>query len=196
MTIAAVPDVTPPGTGHLPAEPTPLDPRVVRAWRLARWVGLPVTLALVLVPARLLGLGWPRAIALAAGVAVVQLLVGARLDALRYRRWRWHVDDVAVVLRRGGIVQVTTTVPRFRLQHVDVSQGPIERRLGLATLVLHVAGSDAEHQLPGLDASTADHVRAALVASLAQRWAAEQRADGATTPAGTARTDDDADRAG
>jgi membrane protein YdbS with pleckstrin-like domain len=32
-------------------------------------------------------------------------------------------------------------VPRTRVQHLDLERGPIERRHGLATLVVHTAGT-------------------------------------------------------
>ena len=35
-----------------------------------------------------------------------------------------------------------TNVPRSRVQHTDVSQGPLERRYGVGTLVIHTAGTD------------------------------------------------------
>ena len=43
-------------------------------------------------------------------------------------------------------------VPRSRVQHTDVSQGPVERRFGLGTLVIYTAGTDyARVDLAGLD---------------------------------------------
>ena len=49
-----------------------------------------------------------------------------------------------------------THVPRSRVQHTDVSQGPLERRYGLGTLVVYTAGTDhARVSLPGLAWETA-----------------------------------------
>ena len=45
-----------------------------------------------------------------------------------------------------------TNVPRSRVQHTDVSQGPLERNHGLGTLVVYTAGTDhAKVELGGLD---------------------------------------------
>jgi membrane protein YdbS with pleckstrin-like domain len=42
-------------------------------------------------------------------------------------------------------------VPFGLVQHIDVHQGPLERVYGLATLVLHTAGThNASVSLPGL----------------------------------------------
>jgi uncharacterized protein len=47
-----------------------------------------------------------------------------------------------------------------RLQHVDLRRGPVERQFGLATLVLHTAGTHAASiTIPGLDADEAVRLR-------------------------------------
>ena len=52
---------------------------------------------------------------------------------------------------RGLLFRSDTVVPFGRVQHIDVLQGPIERGYGLATLVLHTAGThNASVTLPGL----------------------------------------------
>jgi membrane protein YdbS with pleckstrin-like domain len=157
----------------LPATPVPLDPGVLRVWRLASLLGMPVVAPIVVALARWRGVPWSWSVAIGLGVAFALALVGCWRDGVRYRRWRWHVDDVAVVLAHGGIVRHVTTIPRFRLQHVDISRGPLETRAGLATLTLHVAGS-GEHEIPGLPVALAESVRDALVRSLHAQWRHEQ----------------------
>lgn len=159
----------------LPAAPVPLDPRVLRTWRLASLLGMLVIAPVVTALARWRDVPWPWSIAIGLGVAFALALVECWRDGRRYRRWRWHVDDVAIVLARGGIVRHVTTIPRFRLQHVDISRGPLESRHGLATLTLHVAGS-GEHEIPGLPVALAESVRDALVRSLHAQWLDEQAA--------------------
>jgi uncharacterized protein len=57
-------------------------------------------------------------------------------------------------------------VPRERVQHTDVERGPLGRRFGLATLVVHTAGhQDSEIRLEGLEHGTALAVRDRLLAS-------------------------------
>jgi membrane protein YdbS with pleckstrin-like domain len=46
------------------------------------------------------------------------------------------------------------------VQHTDVSQGPLQRRYGLATLTVHTAGTEnAQVQLPGLPHDVALSIR-------------------------------------
>ena len=166
-----------PPTG-LPSAPTALDPRVLQVWRTTSLLALPVYAALVTAIARWRALPWSTSAVLGLALAALLVLVARWRDGVRYRRWRWHLDDVAVVLRHGGLVQHDTTIPRFRLQHVDVTRGPLERRAGLARVVLHVAG-DGEHTVPGLALETADALRDALIGGLHAQWTAERDADAA-----------------
>ena len=56
-------------------------------------------------------------------------------------------------------------MPRSRIQHTDVTQGPYERRFGLATLVVYTAGTEnASIPIEGLGHETALAFRDALLA--------------------------------
>ena len=78
----------------------------------------------------------------------------------RYRYARWLLDDTGLGYRRGRMWQVETRVPRTRVQHVDLKHGPLERRFGLATLVVHTAGTrDSAVAVAGLDAAEAARLR-------------------------------------
>lgn len=135
------------------------DPRYVRlqrfTWRLfALGVGI-VSLAIVLIVLSAADtlrpwIGVPLLIAWL--LAMVLLAWHAeRWPALAYRHMRYRADPVGLEIRRGVYWRTLTRVPRSRVQHTDVSQGPLERRYGLGTLVLYTAGTDhARVVLPGL----------------------------------------------
>jgi hypothetical protein len=58
-------------------------------------------------------------------------------------------------------------VPFGRVQHIDVEKGPVERYYGLATLVLHTAGThNASVSLPGLAEEDALAMREAIRAKI------------------------------
>lgn len=77
---------------------------------------------------------------------------------------RWRLDGAALRLRRGVWWRREIDVPLSRVQHTDVVQGPIERRFGVAKLVVHTAGTvDATVELGGLDVAVARAVRDHLV---------------------------------
>lgn len=99
--------------------------------------------------------------AIAAGVA--GLLLGAFIGRLRHRRIGWKLDAEGFATRRGGLWRTETLVPVSRVQHLDLERGPLERRLGLATLVVHTAGTRmAAVKLPLLALEDAEALRAHL----------------------------------
>ena len=84
-------------------------------------------------------------------VLIVLFLLGMVWVAMRYRRWVYQVQEDSLYLERGVFTHVRTLVPYVRIQHVDTSRGPLERTLGLSTLVVYTAGSrGADVSVPGL----------------------------------------------
>ena len=127
---------------------TPLHPNYVKVVRLATLAGaLPfVVVALILEFADKL----PRGSFLAPVLlAVLYLIIRVPLRRYQARGYQFGADRLRVV--RGLLFRSDTVVPFGRVQHIDVNQGPIERGYGLATLVLHTAGThNSSVTLPGL----------------------------------------------
>ena len=87
-----------------------------------------------------------------------------RWPAIAYRFASYRVDGDGLEILRGVYWRTITNVPRSRVQHTDVSQGPVERRYGLGTLVVYTAGTEhSEVKLPGLDFTVARGIRAHLL---------------------------------
>lgn len=82
----------------------------------------------------------------------------------RYRRTRYRVDHDGLTIRRGIFWRSETFVPRSRIQHTDVLQGPLQRQFELATLIVHTAGTqDASVPLGGLSYQVALPIRDLLI---------------------------------
>lgn len=89
---------------------------------------------------------------------------GQRWQAIDYRHTRYRVDDQGIEIRRGVFWREVVNVPRSRVQHTDVSQGPLERKYGLGTLAVYTAGTDhAKVTLSGLDHGVALGIREQLM---------------------------------
>ena len=87
-----------------------------------------------------------------------------RWPAVAYRFASYRVDHAGIEIRQGVYWRTVTNVPRSRVQHTDVSQGPLERRFGLGTLVVYTAGtSHSKVNLSGLDFNVAQRIRAHLL---------------------------------
>lgn len=68
-----------------------------------------------------------------------------------------------IEIRRGVWWKRVITIPRSRIQHTDVTQGPMLRRFGLAALTVHTAATKTPSiTLAGLAHQDAQRVRDAL----------------------------------
>ncbi len=87
-----------------------------------------------------------------------------RWPAIAYRFSSYRIDEAGIEIRHGVYWRTLTNVPRSRVQHTDVSQGPFERRFGLGTLVIYTAGTaHSKVNLSGLDFDVARRIRAHLL---------------------------------
>ena len=84
---------------------------------------------------------------------------------VKYRHTFYSVSEEGIVIRRGVLWRATHNIPRSRVQHTDVSQGPVERAFELATLVIYTAGTHhASTSLDGLPRDRAFRIRDHLIA--------------------------------
>ena len=151
----------------------PLDRNWVALERLTGWIAalaigggsILASLIAVLVTRPSLPLG---ALIFGAALTLFLLLAGVATfwPEAAWKRASWRLNDRGLEIRRGVFWRSIVSLPRSRVQHTDVSQGPLERRFGLATLVVHTAGTaHASVELPGLPHATAIEIRDYLVAS-------------------------------
>lgn len=132
------------------------SPRLLNARR--------IQVAVVTVPAALagglaggvtssgLGLG------LGFGLVVAGLLV-ERFLARRVAAWGYAEREDDLMVRRGVMIRRQSVIPYGRMQYIDVTAGPVERSLGLATLRMHTAAAASDARIPGLDAGEAARLR-------------------------------------
>ncbi len=152
-------------------EEHPVDPRSVK---VARIIGVPLTLLVAMVPLIFVTLGWalggiPTAVylPLLGGLLLLlalPVLFAYKWPAARHKRLRYLVDEGGLRIRRGVFWRKVIWIPISRVQHTDVSQGPMQRKFGLATLTVHTAGTaGASISLAGLEHGIAtrlnDHLR-------------------------------------
>jgi len=152
-----------------PSEPfdPPGEPWVRVSPKLAtlrRWISVVSGLIMV---AGVAFLAW----LLAPWLAVVVALVGLGLVAWGWvvvgrtvRSWGYaeRADDLLVT--SGVLNRQLVVVPYGRMQFVDVTAGPLDRRFGLATVQLHTAAAATDAQIPGLVPTEAARLRDRLAA--------------------------------
>lgn len=152
------------------ADEQAVHPDTVRVWRVVAliWAAALALNGLFLLGWLGLGLGnpWPGLLLLLLWALLVTgaVMLAWHLPPLYYEHLRYRLDEHGLHIRSGIWWRSQLALPRIRIQHTDVTQGPLQRRYGLATLTLYTAGT--EHNkivLPGLALEIARALRAELL---------------------------------
>lgn len=147
-----------------------LDPRHIQAERVVALIvsicfTIPALVGIVVVG---FGLGFTLVwLGVTAGILLplVLLIVFMFLwPPISHRHVRWRLDEIGLEIQRGVYWRKTLSVPLARLQHADLTQGPIQRQWGLAKLTVYTAGTEnASVELDGLAYETAVELRDRLL---------------------------------
>jgi uncharacterized protein len=138
------------------------SPRLLRARRIqVALVAVPVALAGGIIA----GLAGPAVLGAVIGAAVLAAgLVWERFLARRVAAWGYAERDGDLMVRRGVMIRRQSVIPYGRMQFIDVTAGPVERSLGLATVRMHTAAAASDARIPGLDSGEAAKLRDQLAA--------------------------------
>ena len=161
------PDAGPPEVGALADGFSQLHPNALKADRV-RWAlfgGFFGAVGLILFVVFMFILG-PRdpgpwlvlAGALVPGIPI--FVAGVFLPQKTYRTTTYAISELGLEIRRGIWWKHLIDVPRSRIQHTDVQQGPLARHFGLGKLVVYTAGTEhASVELDGLEHGRAIEMR-------------------------------------
>jgi uncharacterized protein len=86
-------------------------------------------------------------------------LAGEWFVARRVAAWGYAERDDDLMVRRGVLIRRQSVVPYGRMQFIDVTAGPVERSLGLATVRMHTAAAASDARIPGLERAEASRLR-------------------------------------
>lgn len=146
-----------------------LEPKVQNLWRVSNGIWAAVLAGFTIIPDLIIRKtteeSWPLfpfAIPLIAFVVLgifTQWIVGRSYQCYRYKLGE---DDLAVA--KGVFWKSWRFVNRNRIQHVDLTSGPISRALGLVEVSIYVGGMPtAAATIPGLSQYDAEQLRSSLV---------------------------------
>ncbi len=76
-----------------------------------------------------------------------------------WRYWRYAEREDDLLVTNGFMFRRLVVVPYGRMQFVDVTVGPLERRFGIATVQLHTATEATDASIPGLTVQEATRLR-------------------------------------
>jgi membrane protein YdbS with pleckstrin-like domain len=139
-----------------------LDPRFILLQRFLGWYWT-AGVSLAVVVASVVALGprrWYWSLLLWAVVTPLLAIYSYRWPEVEFRHIAYRVDDDGIEIRSGVFWRAVSNVPRSRVQHTDVAQGPLERKYGLGKLIIYTAGTQHSRVvLPGLEHQTALSIR-------------------------------------
>lgn len=120
-----------------------------------------------------------------AGVAGAVLIILAIYGVLSWRRHGHAIDEHALFVKKGLLTRRVWTLPFGKLQTLLRSQGPLQRRLRLETLLVDTAGAPALNapDIIDLDETASQELSARLLARFrTARRDARLRATGGRAP--------------
>ena len=148
------------------------SPQALPMWRVRNLAAVAIAFVLLLplilvllavgVDAALIGLVVLVVVLVAIG------LIGLRMARIRYEYSSYLVGERQIEVRRGAMFRTELTIPYHRVQHVDVSAGPLEQLFGLRSLTLVTAASTISGAIAGIEPAEADRVRAVVLARIGQ----------------------------
>ena len=136
--------------GYPPPPPRPSFVRVPRR-ALVRWAGPWLLLGAAVAASALL-------VAPRSGFAGAFLLAMGLFAVLRWRKHAYALGDHALFVSGGILKRRSWIIPFDKTQTISVGQGPLQRRLGLASLLVDTAGASPirSPEIVDLDAAEAD----------------------------------------
>jgi membrane protein YdbS with pleckstrin-like domain len=159
-----------------PSEPAPetawrqLDPESVKVGRLGGFIAAAIVGSVSLLGCAIMWLTEPAsawlALSLAGGAVVFTCFVAWLawvMPERRFRYTRYRLDHLGLLVHRGRLFHSELGMLRSRIQYSDVTQGPVQRAFGLATLSIHTAGAQhGEISLSGIRIDEARRLRTEL----------------------------------
>ncbi|WP_442600612.1 PH domain-containing protein [Paenibacillus sp. KN14-4R] len=138
----------------------PIDEKVIDARKMEGWITIGVY-AVIVISLLFVTLKFDWSMWYVIGAAILAVIAIpfeiSILPNLKYKTWKYGVNEYEVELWHGLIFKRRTLIPMIRIQHVDSKQGPILRKFGLFTITFSTAAGS--HEIPGLTEETAEEVR-------------------------------------
>jgi len=99
-------------------------------------------------------------LAIVGGVMVVLIALTFIAIPIGYRKRSYALRERDLTYKKGWIFSSMITIPFNRIQHTEISRGPIERKYELSTLKIYTAGgATSDLSIPGLEVEEAEQLK-------------------------------------
>lgn len=91
------------------------------------------------------------------GLILVLLILNTFVYPIfEYKQWKYIITKDKIEFSEGIFFVKKVTIPIVRVQHIQVSQGPINRKLGLSNIMISTAGG--AHKIPNVETCKAEEI--------------------------------------
>lgn len=156
-----------------------LDKKIIKSWRIARFIRLIIIMTVIGIPRIIIGyqdelknyIVYFNFFLLA--VFSYLLITFIVYPIIEYRQWSYVLTNDRVEIQHGIFFKTTTVVPVIRMQHVTISQGPLNRIFKLSTVNIFTASGS--FVIEGLSSDTARTITEILKSRLYTRIEAKDQ---------------------
>ncbi|WP_329744436.1 PH domain-containing protein [Clostridium perfringens] len=74
-----------------------------------------------------------------------------------YKQWSYRIDEEEIFLTEGVFFKRSVTIPIVRIQNINLSEGPVNRKFNLADVKIGTAGGS--YNIPNLDKEEVEKIR-------------------------------------
>lgn len=76
--------------------------------------------------------------------------------SIEYKQWKYRITKDKIEFSEGIYWIKTVVIPIVRVQHIKISEGPINRKYNLANLQIYTAGGS--YTIPNIELKTAEEI--------------------------------------
>lgn len=156
-----------------------LDKRILISWRIVRLIsifiiGAIMTTVMIIISRQSFFEPYMFYAHILVGIISLYMLISLYLfPIIEYRQWGYIISDDRVEIRHGIFFIKNTVVPIVRIQHIEISQGPINRKLGISVVNIHTASG--RFGIEGISNEDASSITEGLKAKLYTRLEAQDK---------------------
>ena len=141
-----------------------------KVWRYSAVFSALPTTALFCIPAAIgaKALKLPLWYGVGAGALVAIGIMALSISFVdrQWKNWTYELREGDLVLNWGVLWKTRRCVARDRVQHVDINEGPLDRRFGLVQLSIYAVGQIGT--IPGLSPQEAEFLKEQLLLTSAR----------------------------
>ncbi|MFA6126171.1 MAG: PH domain-containing protein [Bacteroidales bacterium] len=150
------------------AEFNPVDPKYLKILYINHLIfgliiGMSALVLLFMLDEKIPGFTWLVSAGLFVGIMVCSLII----TRLSFSKRGYLIREKDIAYQRGLIRYKLTSIPFNRIQHVELIQSVIAKRMDLATIKVYTAGSSSDDlEIPGLTLGAARQIREFLTGKI------------------------------